>query len=191
MALSEELKKIYTNHQDTRMYYDTIQLNHPNFQQKNADMLPSETSYPNDTSYPADYNLAENGYYMIRADESKTFNVEGVPTLFQVFPFNVVVPQQGSDQQDMAVVFDNVSTELISGLEAAAMNTAVPITMTYRTYIDGDAEPQITPIVLSLTNFTVDIKTVSATATRSDLYNRRFPYGKTSTFDKKYVGLYL
>jgi len=163
--ISDELKQIYTNHSDTRMFYDAIELTHVNF---------SPTSK-----------------YLIRANEDMTLNVDSTPTLFQAFPFNIVMPEQGSDQQDIAIVLDNVSQEIIAEIESASSNPETPIKLTYRIYIDDDLDTQITPIILYLTNIVVDNYVISATATRSDLYNRRFPFGNTAIFDRRFIGLYL
>ena len=89
----------------------------------------------------------------------------------------------------MAVIFDNVSRELIHSIELASNNIEVPIILKYFVFIEGEDDSQITPIVLSLTNITADMFSIQATATRADLYNRRFPYGETTIFDNKYVGL--
>jgi len=165
MALTADLREIYTNHNDNRMFYDSMELYHPNF---------SPTSK-----------------YLIRSNEDMTLNVDSTPTLFEAFPFNIVMPEQGSDQQDIAIVLDNVSQEVIGEIESASANPETPIKMTYRIYIDDDLDTQITPIVLYLTNIVVDNYTISATATRSDLYNRRFPFGDTTYYDRKFEGLWL
>ncbi len=191
MALTEELKEVYTNYADTRMHYDAISLYHPAFKVYDTTMLPSETSYPSDTSYPEEFNVTLNSHHLIRSNVDAFLEVDGETVLFKAYPFNIVPPEQGSDQQDVQVVLDNVAREIIQAIEDASHYPEIPIVLTYRVYIDGSVLEQITPIRLTLTNITVNTSTIQATATRSDLYNRRFPYGQNSHYDNKFVGLYL
>lgn len=191
--LTNDLKRIYTSHAETRMYYDTIQLYHPNFEGSQDYVYPRNNSYPDDLSYPADVNTDEGSHFLVRNTENMLLNLEedANEVLFRSYPFNIVQPEVGSEQQDMALVLDNVSLELISELEKAIELPDTPIKMTYRVYIEGNQNPQITPIDLDLSNIVVDMESISCTATRANLYERRFPYGASTIYDSRFIGLFL
>lgn len=192
MALTQALKEIYTHHDEKRRHYDTVQFYHPNFGGYNTDAYPSETSYPSVTSYPSDLDIVSQSRFLVQNTENMTFNIEdGSTQIFIAFPFKLMLPEAGSDQQDIGVVLDNVSLELINEIESASLNTEVPIKMIYRVYIDGSTYAQNTPIELSITNLSVDMNSITATATRANLYDRRFPFGETTVYDRRFKGLYL
>ncbi len=190
MAISPELKKIYSNYDDTRRFYDTVQLFHPSFNATLIDIYPSETSYPSDASYPADVDYNAQSFFLVRDDIDHTFDLEDLTTQqFQAYPFNVIQPQVGEDQQDIGIVLDNISREILANIELAAQTTSIPIQMTFRVYMDGDATPQITPITLALTEVVVDMFTVSCKASRTNLFDRRLPHGENTYFNENFKGL--
>ena len=190
MAISEELKKIYSNYHDTRVFYDTVQLYHPNFK-VTADMpYPSDLLYPSETLYPNEIDVNAQSYFLVRDTVDHSFDLEDLSTqLFQSYPFNVIQPQVGENQQDIGIVLDNVSQEMMQNIEAASLNSSVPIQMTFRVYMEGDATPQTTPIQLALTEVVVDMFAVSCKASRVDLYKRKFPYGENTYYDYNFKGL--
>ncbi len=193
--LSAELKEIYSNYEDTRRYYETIEVSHPNF---NPSASPS-TNYPQDNLYPSDSLLPGTpsgsggsfSYYLINEPEDIQFELDdSTPVTFEAYPFSIVLPEKGSDQQDIRIVFDNVSLRLIDGIERANESPEIPIKMTYRVYRDGSYVPQTTPIILDITSLSAKGRAIEALATRPDLYARMFPYGKKSYYDPEvYKGL--
>ena len=188
MALTTELKKIYSNYEDNRRFYDTVQLYHPNFD--TSGVYPADDSYPSDTSYPQEVDHAAYSFFLVRDDTNHTFQLEDATSKeFQAYPFNIIQPQVGEDQQDIGIVLDNVSLELLSNIQTAAQNQNVPIEMTFRVYIEGDVTPQITPITLALTEIVVDMNTVSCKASRVDLFKRKFPFGENTYFNENFKGL--
>ena len=192
MALTQALKEIYSNYNETRQFYDTVQMYHPNFNVTQDLPYPSETSYPGETEYPSEINKPSQSFFLVRDTADHSFKLEdGSTQTFYAYPFNIIQPEIGSDQQDIGIVLDNVSLELISAIELASENQSVPIQMTFRVYIDGDDTPQITPIVLGLTELSVDMRTVTCKASRVDLNKRKFPFGKTAYFDQRFQGLYI
>ena len=192
MAITTELKEIYSNYEDTRRFYDTVQLYHPSFKPSGVTVYPSETDYPSDTLYPAEIDYAAQSFFLVRDSENHTFNLEDAsPIEFDAYPFNIIQPQVGKDQQDIGIVLDNVSGEILANIELALQNNAIPIIMTFRVYMDGDTDSQITPIELSLTDIVVDMFTVSCKASRADLYNRRFPHGENTYFNENFKGLII
>ena len=188
MAITTELKKIYSNYEDSRRFYDTVQLYHPNFD--TSDVYPSDTSYPSNTSYPLEIDYLAFSFFLVRDDVDHDFEVDGIATkTFTAYPFNVIQPQVGEDQQDIGIVFDNVSLELLENIEIASQNQSVPIQMTFRVYMDGDTTSQITPIQLALTEIVVDMFTVSCKASRTDLFKRKLPFGQNTYFNSNFKGL--
>ncbi len=190
MAISADLKEIYSNYDDTRRFYDTVQLYHPNFKVASATAYPSDDSYPSETEYPSEIDYTAQSFFLVRDDIDHDFQIADLSTqTFSAYPFNIIQPQVGEDQQDIGIVLDNVSLELLENIETAALNQSVPIQMTFSVYMDGDATSQITPIQLALTDIVVDMFTVSCKASRTDLFNRRFPFGENTYFDSKFKGL--
>lgn len=190
MALSAELKKIYSDYSDTRQYYDTVQLFHPTFNSGIVDYYPSDISYPSDSSYPNDVDYVSQSYFLVRDKVDHSFLLDDGVTLqtFSAYPFNVVQPQVGEDQQDIGIVLDNVSRELLANIELAA-TSSTPIVMTFRVYMDGDNNSQIAPISLNLTEIVVDMFQVSCKASRTDLFKRKFPFGDNTYYKYNFKGL--
>lgn len=191
MAISNELKKIYSNYDDNRMFYDTVQLYHPTFNADSVTWFPRDDLYPSNTLYPQDIDQTYQSFFLVRDSQNHTFLLDdGVTSQeFEAYPFNVIQPQVGEDQQDIGIVLDNVNREILANIELAATNQNVPIVMTFRVYIDGDNESQITPISLALTEVVVDMFTVSCKASRTDLFSRRLPHGKNTYFNENFKGL--
>jgi len=165
MALSEELKKIYSSNPVDETYYDTIEVSHSMF---------SKT------------------FYMVRDTDHHKWKLEdGSEVTFESYAFDIKLPEVGSHQQDLAFVFDNVSRIAMKELEAAAELMSEPITLIYRAYISTTDLPQTSPIKLMLTNIVANNHTISATATRPDLYKRTIPTGNFAYFDQRFKGLFL
>ena len=155
MAISKELQEIYSDYDNQEMYYDAIELSHPNFG-FNQELYPEDDLYPSDTLYPGTVEYSTS-VFMIQADE-----------------------------QDIQVVFQNVSREIIEGIEWAARMPEVPIKMRYFIFIDGEKDTQMTPITLTLGSVSADLKQISATAQRADLYKYFAP---TKKYDNRFWGL--
>ena len=190
MAISDELKKIYSNYDDSRRFYDCVQLYHPNFNTSTA--YPSTTKYPSLTLYPMAIDYTAQSFFLVRDDVDHDFQIADLSTqTFVAYPFNIIQPQVGEDQQDIGIVLDNVSLELLENIEAAALNQSVPIQMTFSVYMDGDITSQITPITLALTEIVVDMFTVSCKASRTDLFKRKLPFGKNTYFNSNFKGLII
>ncbi len=167
MALSEELKRLYSSNENRARYYDTLELTHSNF------TAPIR---------------------IVKDCDAQNFNLntgDASTVEFQAFPFDVKQPEAGSNQQEVSIVLDNVSRLPIEQLELAAENIDEPIIATYRVYMDGSADPQTLPLRMVLTNIVATNYTVSAVATRPDLFKRKFPTGSQAFFDDRFQGLYL
>ncbi len=192
MALTQDLKEIYSNYDDTRLFYDTVQLYHPNFNVTDATPYPSAIKYPSITRYPSEIDYNAQSFFLIRNSTDKDLQLEDLTTqTFQSYPFDMIHPEVGANQQDIGIVLDNVSLEIITGINQASENTSVPIQMTFRVYIDGDVTPQITPIKLALTEIVVDMNTVTCKASRVDLFKRKFPFGENTYYNSNFKGLII
>jgi len=164
MALSAELKKLYSSNTVGVKYYDTLELSHRTF----------------------------NPIYIVRDQKSHLWlNENGYGKTFNPYPFTIVLPEIGSAQQDLSVVFDSTDQELMRLLEEASKFIGDPIQIIYRVYIDGTNVSQTTPLKLVMTNIVSDINTVRATATRPDLYARKIPSGILTRYDQRFEGLFL
>lgn len=165
MALSEELKKIYSSNPVGERYYDTVEISHSRF---------------------------SNTYYMVRDTDVHEWKLESGSTVtFEPFGFDIQLPKTGDVAQDISFVFDNVGQVGMHELEAAAELISEPIKLVYRVYIDGFDTQQMTAISLVLTNIVADNHSISSVATRPDLYKRNIPTGNKARFDSRFHGLYL
>ena len=163
--LSDELKEIYSSNPSGKRAYDTIELSHSQFTQT---------------------------HYLVKDNINHTWQLEDTSSVeFVAFGFDIKLPEKGAIQQDMTFVFDNVGREIMSELELAASVITEPIVLKYRSYADGFVTPQITAIELSLTNIVADNKSITAVATRPDLYKRMIPSGNKAFFDNRFHGLYV
>ena len=147
--MTEELKRIYSSNTVTQKAYDTVELYHPKFTQTHyfiADVSPRDLAL-------------EDGSVMT----------------FQPFGFSIEKPSTGDKQSGMAFTFSNALKLGSQEMELASEDLTQPIILTYRVYTDGSDQPQTDPIVLELTDVTTNAHTVAGTATRSNLYGRKFP----------------
>lgn len=165
MALTNDLVEIYSSNPIGSRVYDTLELTHSLFSAPFRIVKDDET----------------HGFYL----------VTGGTAVYDFVPhgFDIVLPDIGSNQQDIKIVLDNVSRIPIQELERASEAIDEPIIATYRAYIDNSFDPQNTPIRLVLTNITADNYTVTAVATRPDLFKRKFPTGQSAFFDDRFKGL--
>ena len=156
MALSQDMKDLYGSVPTDQIALDTIQLSHSLFTQT---------------------------YYFVNRNTTFTAYLEDLTTQVSYEPmaFVATLPEKGSNQQDLQFTFDNVNQLGVIELENAAEAIDEPIVLTYRPYIDTDTTtPQATPIELNLTNIVVMTTTITASASRSSMIERRFP---TRNFD--------
>ena len=153
MPISQALKEIYASAPTTQQYVETLSFSHSLFSQT---------------------------YYMTSDNRAWDFLLEtGQLVKFLPVPFRIVLPTiDGQGQQDMALTIANIGRDLVDPLESAIARPSEPIRCTYRVYIDQDStSPQNTPpLTLIITGISVTKEAVSATATRTDVLNRAFPY---------------
>ena len=153
MAISAALKEIYASAPATQRFIETLAFTH--------------------SLFPAPYYVAADNVpwdFLLETGQLVTF---------RPVPFRIVLPAlDGQGQQDMALTIANIGRDLIDPLEAAIAAPSEPIRCVYRVYLDTPStSPQNTPpLSLIITNVQVAREAVSATATRTDVLNRAFPY---------------
>lgn len=163
--LSEDLKKIYSSNPNDKRFYETVEVSHSMFSKV---------------------------FYLVKDNENHTWILEDDSVVeFVSYPFEIVLPEAGSTQQDLSFSFDNTSLEIMNEVENAAQKIDEAIKLKYRVFIDGSDTAQTAVVELSLTNIIADTKTISGIATRPDLFKKYFPFGAKTVFDKRFKGLFL
>ena len=161
--ISEALKQVYFSNPRTLEAIETAEISHP---------------------------LFKGTFYITNDTEGHDLKLDdGTIQRFNPFGFKIVAPEKGSNQQDIQFTFDNVQRLAVQELENASHDYSIPITLTYRVYIKGDSTQQSAPIKLNITNIAMNDTTISARASRSDLTNRQFPYGRDILFDRRFKGI--
>lgn len=160
MAITQALKEIYSSAPATQRYVETLAFSH---------------------------SLFPKTYYLTNDNMPWSFLLEtGQLVTFQQVPFKIVLPtSDGKGNQDLGVTLANIGRDLVDPIEAAIGNPAEPIKCTYRVYLDSaSTAPQNSPpLSLIITAIQYARDSVSATATRSDVLNRAFPYNFYKTAD--------
>lgn len=153
MAISAALREVYASAPATSRYIDTLAFSH---------------------------SLFDRTYYLTSDNQSWQFLLEtGQLVTFAPMPFRIVLPSSdGRGQQDLNLTLANIGRDLVDPLEAAIAKPSEPVKCVYRVYLDQAASaPQNTPpLTLIITGVSMTREAVSATATRSDVLNRAFPY---------------
>lgn len=153
MAISAALKEIYASAPATQRYIETLAFSHSLFPQT---------------------------FYLTSDNQAWPFLLEtGQLVTFTAMPFRIVLPNSdGKGNQDMNLTLANIGRELVDPLEAAIAKPSEPVRCVYRVYLDQpSSSPQNTPpLTLIITGVQVTREAVSATATRTDVLNRAFPY---------------
>ena len=153
MTISSALKEIYASAPATTRYVETLAFSHSLFPQT---------------------------YYLTNDNQSWTYLLEtGASATFTVMPFKIILPNNdGKGNQDMKLTLANIGRELIDPLELAIAKPSEPVRCVYRVYLDqASTAPQNSPpLTLIITGVQVNREAVSATATRTDVLSRAFPY---------------
>jgi len=190
--MTQELKNKYSNYNDTTLYYEAISLYHPNFDHTgDNNVYPENSLFPGTDLYPTEYNEILNSFYLVRNIKNLNFKIDNVSKEFNAYPFVVKLPTVGDSKQDLQISLDNVSLLLMKNLNLASENPSIPITLSYYVFLNEEGTSQIEPIRLTITNVSITGTVVSLTASRSNLYARKFPYGKGTVYDQRFQGLYL
>ena len=160
MAISAALKTIYASAPATQRYIETLAFSHSLFPQT---------------------------FYLTNDNQSWSYLLEtGQLVTFAVTPFQIVLPSlDGKGNQDMRLTIANIGRELIDPLEAAIAKPSEPVQCVYRVYLNqASSSPQNSPpLALIITGVQVNRDAVSATANRTDVLSRAFPYNFYKTAD--------
>lgn len=116
----------------------------------------------------------------IESFEALVPNEDGSGSTTQTFlpvPFSIILPKRDeSGTQEMSVAISNIGLQAQTALNDAIKKPREPIKLRYTIYILGDENPQYDPFLsLTMTDITVALDVVTATATRSDILNLKFP----------------
>lgn len=174
-SLSEALKEAYASAPSEIIILHTLELRHSAFIDENGKPVAIRV-------------VRDNINHICQLEESAPLNA-GQEVEFVAMAFDLELPPvEAIPVPEITLTLDNVSTELIEYLDKA-IETQDMIEMTYRPYLSNDLScPQMNPpITLVITEITVDISKISATARMMDIGNKSFPAENYTV--KKYLGL--
>jgi hypothetical protein len=149
MALTPELQRIYSSAPNHVTFYEGLVLSHPNWSEPVA--------------------------IITNTIEEMVKNLDGNPITYHGANFEIALPKRDDlGLVQLQVNFPIVTKDMIQLIELAEASR-IAITATLTVYIDGNDDPQMTPIVLSLDNVAITEEVISGVATRIDLLNKTFP----------------
>jgi len=131
--------------------------------------------------------------YIVRDWEDLEANLEGNGplTTFRKYSFSIKGPEKDTQgRRYIEIAVDNVSREFITLIEKAVLEgNQTPITVIYREYLESDKTgPQNDPpLVLYLSDISVNMLKVTGRAEIASLINRRFP---RVVYDERFRGLF-
>ena len=166
-SLSEALKEAYASADSEIIILHTLELRHPAFVDENG--LPTAIRV-----------VRDNVNHICRLEESAPLNA-GQDVEFVAMAFDLELPPV----EAIPVPEITLTLEYLD----KAIETQDMIEMTYRPYLSNDLScPQMNPpITLVITEITVDVSKISATARMMDIGNKSFPAENYTI--KKYPGL--
>lgn len=148
MALTPELKRIYSSNPTGVNFYESLYLTHPAWPEALA--------------------------YMTNTVEPLAFNRNGTLTEFKPGTFAISLPKRDDlGLVDLAITFP-ITSQTITLIDLAEPS-GIPITAEVSVYILSSTEPQMEPIVLQLDNIQLGTDTGTGIAQRIDLLNRAYP----------------
>ena len=151
MTISRDLQRLYASAPADEEIRETLEIRHPRFAAS---------------------------HFLTNAALGFSANIEtGQLVDFIALPFTAKLPGASSGgNQDLTLAIDNVDREIIDELERAAADPTQRISIVYRMYASGDlSAPGSDPIALSISDISAGLTRVEATASRTDVLNRRFP----------------
>lgn len=156
-SLSEALQEAYASAPADEVIYHTLEFRHPNFS-------------------PPIRVVRDSADLDARLEATAPANPGEVVT-FVGFAFDLIKPEvSASGVPQCTIEIDNVSREILANVELAMTGIDL-IEVTYREYLASDLEgPQNDPpMTLTVTDITADVFRVRATASFTDVGNKRFP----------------
>lgn len=150
-ALQAAIKEAYATAPSNIAYLETLEISHPS--------VPTPV-------------------YIVRDRVGHNLTLEDTSVkAFEPCPFRLSLPASGDNGlQELLLSIENVDRRIGDFLEAAK-ESIEPITVKYRPYLSTDpTTPQLNPpLVLSLTDVTVNQVEASGRATFADIINKKFP----------------
>ena len=152
--LTEVAKEAIAQVKDVKI--DTLQITHPSI---------DESIYIYSSDSPKDKILT------LEDGTKKTF----IPLAFKID----VNLHNNNGNQNLPIVLDNSTKDISNFLKKVIYQGTDPVELIYRGYLNSDpTTPQIDPLILSLTDVTIDNYKVTATASFIDFINKIFPKHK-------------
>lgn len=149
MALTDNLRRIYSTAPANELFYEAVALTHPAWTDNIA--LITNTIVP------------------------KTKNLGALQVTFNPAPFRITLPRRNDGGLvDLNLTFPLASRMMLELLQQAE-RAREPITALVTVYVDSSDDPQITPIELQMDSIVMTDTEVSGNASRLDLINRAFP----------------
>lgn len=154
MAISQALQEVYAGSSSSR-YVETLELAHSTWSRS--------FFIHNDTT---------------QKDWTFKLIASSAPIVFEGLPFRVQLPSSDAGMlQDLTIAIANPGARMMTALDQAIKKPREPIKVLYRVYLDtpNSIPENNPPLQLSITNLSVDMNMVTATAERFDVLNRPFP----------------
>lgn len=144
------LKRAYVSAPAEDIIFDTLELHHSRFSQV--------------------WRLANFDEPVVKHDE------QGADILFIPAPMQVLLPaSDGQGRQDLKITMANIGRQMMDEVQRAAANPFETIRVVYRAYLYSSPEPQTLPMELTISEISFNAEVLTATATRADMLNRKFP----------------
>ena len=174
-TLTEALKEAYASAPSDITILHTLELRHPTFFDESGRQTAIRV-------------VRDNINHICTLEETAPLDA-GKAVEFVAMAFDLQLPPvETVPVPEITLTLDNVSTELIQYLDNA-IETQDMIEMTYRPYLSSDKScPQMNPpITLVITDISVDVLKITATARMMDIGNKSFPAENYTV--NKYPGL--
>ena len=163
-TMSEAIKEAYASAPVDVIIHHTLELSHPSFR--------------DDQGRPTAVRVVRDHQNLTATLEADAPINAGEAVEFIALNFEFVLPSEDDRGAvpEIVISIDNVGKTLMQYLDAA-VETEIPISITYRPYLSTDlTAPHITPpLTMTLRNIDVTPFRVTARASFSDLANKRFP----------------
>tara|TARA_R110000772_G_scaffold268565_1_gene396204 strand:- start:3328 stop:3834 length:507 start_codon:yes stop_codon:yes gene_type:complete len=158
-SINEALKEVYALAPNDRVPLDTIQLSHPSL---------------------------EESIFMVQDRIPWNLTLEDGVTIqtFEPVPFRFTPPAAGENGiQEMAIAIDNIDRRVTDFIDSIGTINA-PVEVTYRPYLSDDpTTPQMNPpLLLFLTDISVDAFEVTGRASFTNIVNFKYP---TAYYDRQ------
>lgn len=126
------------------------------------------------------HRLVAEPVYLIDYTEPYEGLVDGIVQTFIPVPVDLQLPSRDNEgRQDMTLTWCGISNPAKEFLDVAIADGLSPISCRHSIFILGDEAPQIDPwIEYYLVQASITLDHVMATASRSDVLNRKFPTQK-------------